>query len=416
MNPEQFSDAAPGEQYDDEGYYAFRPDPLPPDIEIAGELAKELSEARGAIGKLSGIGHTVRNPHMLLRPFIRKEAVQSSQIEGTKATLSDLYAHEAGEESIIGARERDEVREVSNYVRAMEQGIQELEGSERQISLDLVRKLHETLMTGVRGEEKSPGQFRRSQNAIGAHDPRDARYVPPPPHHVSPAMRELEQFIQDGAGFDPLVEIGLAHYQFETIHPFLDGNGRVGRLIITLMLYQRGLLPQPFLYTSSYFNRHRDEYIDRLFSVSTGGEWEKWLVFFLTAITEQAEEAFIRSKKLLKLQEEYRERYQDARSETILRLVYELFENPFITVSRARERLDVAYPTANTAINTLVDDGVLEEITGKERYRVFRATEIYDVIDKPLEQITDDAETMLTEAEGADDMETRQSGLDYYTD
>lgn len=410
MDPSAFGENATGELYNDEGYYSFRPDQLPPDLVISGELAEKLAEASRAVGNLSGIGYTVQNPRMLLRPFIRKEAVQSSQIEGTKATISDLYVHEAGQSRILSEPQRGDVTEVANYVDATQQGITALEDSN--ISLELIKSLHRTLLTGVRGQKKNPGEFRDTQNAIGAHNPRDARYVPPPPHAVSPLMRDLESFIQNGADMNTLVEIGIVHYQFETIHPFLDGNGRMGRLIITLMLYERSLLPQPFLYLSSYFNRNRDEYINRLFSVSADGQWEEWLEFFLDAVKEQAEEAFSRSRALLELQEEYRKRYQSDRSETLLGLVYQLFDNPIVTASQVEEKLRVTNPTANKAINRLSNDGILYERTGQQRYRVFEAREVLDVIEKPVSEITNGNTVQLNQ--GKDDEGARQSGLNEF--
>lgn len=389
MHSEEFDEPFPGELASDEGYLAYNPDPLPPDFEMTPGLVSALSDADRALGELSGIGRTVENPRMLIRPFIRKEAVLSSRIEGTQADLSDVYAFEAGQENLIREHQRTDAREVMNYVNATETGLRILNSEEGEINLDLIKKLHEILMTDVRGENKQPGEFRDSQNYIGGPgaDVEDARYVPPTPTHAQYAMQELEEFIKNNHEIPDLIKLGLVHYQFETIHPFLDGNGRIGRLLITLLLCERNLLPEPFLYISAFFNRHRREYIDRLFEVSASGAWQEWLKFFLEGITTQAEEAFVRSEELLDLKETYRQRYQDSQSQTDLKLVYELFQQPIITVNEAKEMLDVTYPAANNTVSRLVDDGVLEETTGKQRNRMFRAVEIYDIIRKPLNEL-----------------------------
>jgi Fic family protein len=380
------TDRSPGELVNTSGHFGFNPDPLPPELEVT-KLLSPLTEAATALGRLQGIGSNIDNPRMLINPFIRKEAVLSSRIEGTRATLADVYAYEAGDGDSVQDTIRGDVREVLNYVRAMEQGLAALENTS--ITVDLIRSLHETLLTGVRGEEKSPGEFRDRQNWIGTgYQPiEEARYVPPPPSVVPYAMTELEEFINREKDIHPLIEIALVHYQFETIHPFIDGNGRLGRLIISLMLRRRDLLPEPYLYLSSFFNENREEYTDHLLSVSQCGGWEEWLRFFLIGVQHQADEAYDRAQQLVEIRKRYQETYQGERSENVLKLAMVLFSQPYITVTEAADRLDVAYQTANRAISTLESDGIVSETTGQSRNRVFVATEIYDVFAEPAPDV-----------------------------
>ncbi len=318
---------------------------------------------------------------MLISPFIYKEAVISSEIEGTRVTLSDVYEYEAGRNDPDGPN-RNELLEVHNYVKAVFQGIKEMENG---IDLNLVRTLHNTLMSGVRGENKQPGDFRDTQVYIGGRG-EDARFVPPPPSVVPYAMQNLETYLQTGGTYHPLVDLGLVHYQFETVHPFRDGNGRMGRLLIMLMMCERGLLPEPYLYPSSYFNRNREEYTDRLLAVSRDGAWKAWLIFFLKGISRQAQEAFSRASELLDLRDEYRDIYQDE-ANSVSQLAEEVFTKPYLTVNEAEEILDMSYQAANKAVGRLEDDGVLEEITGRSRNRVFRAKEVFKVIEKPVDEL-----------------------------
>lgn len=389
MEIERFDDdQMPGEVVTSEGHQAFNPDPLPPELEMDTDLVLSLTDAQKSLSELAGIGRTIQNPHMLIRPFIRKEAVLSSRIEGTQAELSDVYALEAGQEQLIRKPQRVDAREIWNYVQATEEGLKILEDGK--LSVEVVKELHGILLQGVRGEGKTPGKFRDEQNFIAPTGAgvSEARFIPPPASSAHYAMRDLEEFIHSETDLPDLIEIGLIHYQIETIHPFLDGNGRIGRLLITLMLCERELLPDPFLYISAFFNKNRQEYFDHLFEVSATGAWNRWLKFFLKGIEEQAQEGFIRSNELLKLNEEYRERYRGSQSETILPLIHTLFSTPVLTVRQATEMIgNKTYPAVNNAVQELERDGILEEITGKERNRVYRATEIYDIISKPLDEI-----------------------------
>jgi Fic family protein len=382
MNVDRFEEGEmAGELVNSEGDVAFKPNPLPPEIRIEGELLDVFTRATSNVGRLSGIGRRVDNPSMLISPFIYKEAVLSSEIEGTRVTLSDVYEYEAGRENGSDPS-RNELKEVHNYVRAVFQGIEEMDGG---IDTDLVRTLHETLMNGVRGADKQPGEFRDTQVFIGGRGT-EARFVPPPPSVVPYEMQNLETYVQTGGAYQPLIDIGLVHYQFETVHPFRDGNGRMGRLIIMLMMCDEELLPEPYLYPSSYFNRNRAEYTDKLLAVSRDGAWEEWLSFFLEGISQQAQEAFGRASELLDLRDEYRERYQDG-ANSVSHLAMEIFTKPYLTVTEASELLDMSYGAANNAVRKLESDDVLEEITGQRRNRVFRAREVFHVIQKPVDEL-----------------------------
>lgn len=413
MDPADFAEDFPGELNQDQGYPTYKPEPLPPELEYSPKLINKLAEARGAIGKLAGIGQVVQESRMLLLgPFIRREAVFSSRIEGTYATVSAVYAHEAGEEDAITGTTRHEAAEVLNYVHATEQGLSKID---EEISIELLKELHGILMSGVRGEDKNPGQFRDDQRAIGSRDPREARFVPPAPHLVPYEMETLMNYINTGSEHDPLIDIALTHYQFETIHPFADGNGRIGRLLITLMLDKQGLLPDPFLYFSSYFNAHRDEYVQRLFDVNSQGKWEEWIQFFLDGVIDQSKEVFLRSHKLLELRDEYRRRYQDRQYKAMMPILYELFKNPVITIRRATERADVRYQPARNAILALEEDGVVEEVTGKDRYKVYHANEIIGIIEEPIEDLVDDVEEEFKKFEQTSGKGFEQSDLEEFS-
>lgn len=383
MDVGQFqSGRSPGELVNSGGDIAFKPDALPPGIDLEGELLDVFARATTNVGQLNGVGRRVENPRMLISPFIYKEAVVSSEIEGTRVTLSDVYEYDAGKENGSSGPSRNELREVHNYVKALFQGIEEIE---KGTDLDLIRTLHNTLMSGVRGENKQPGEFRDTQVYIGGRG-EDARFVPPPSSVVPYAMENLETYIRTGGRYQALIDIGLIHYQFETIHPFRDGNGRMGRLLIMLQMCDSGLLPEPYLYPSSYFNRNREEYTDRLLAVSRDNAWEEWLIFFLEGISQQAEEAFSRASELLDLRDEYQEIYQDE-ANSVSHLATEVFTKPYLTVNEAKDILEMTYNAANNAVGKLESDGVLEEITGNSRNRVFRAQEVFEIIQKPADEL-----------------------------
>lgn len=362
-----------------QGLWAFVPDPLPPRLEVSWDLVSALSAADRAVAELAGVGGTLPNPHLLVGPFVRREAVLSSRIEGTQASLSDLFFFEAAPKQY---HEPGDVREVANYVDALEYGLKRIETLP--ISLRLVRELHEHLMAGVRGGDRSPGEFRRVQSWIGREGCTvdEATYVPPPPHEITSALGDFERFIHASSGLPPLVRFALLHYQFEAIHPFLDGNGRIGRLLITLEFGSEGLLPQPLLYLSDFFERNRPEYYRLLLAVTTHGEWGEWIRFFLRGVAEQSRDAVLRARKLLALRQELREKLQAARaSALLLRLVDELFQYPAITMRRTASALKVTPRAAQMNLDKLIDAGIIVEATGRERNRVYVARRIIHAIE-----------------------------------
>lgn len=364
------------------GYRAFLPEPLPPEPPLAMDSSRQvlLSEADRAIGRLDAATELLPNPDLFVAMHVRREAVYSSQIEGTQASLTDLLEFEAR-----AARRGPEgdVEEVVNYVRAMNLGLERLQ--QLPLSLRLIREIHAELLSGVRGGERSPGEFRRSQNWIGgAGAPlRDAVYVPPPPDTLMSSMGGLEEFIHDDAPMPILLECGLAHAQFETIHPFLDGNGRVGRLLITFLLCWRGVLRRPLLYLSDYLKRHRQTYYERLQAIRDGGDWEGWIDFFLHGVREVAREAAATARETQRLRDTHRaligERIPG--TPTGLILLDQLFERPMITVNAAAEIIDRSYPVANDLVGTFEEIGLLREVTGQRRNRVFAYQPLLELFD-----------------------------------
>jgi Fic family protein len=362
-----------------EGYPAFVPDPLPPAIEWTPALVRSLSDADRAIGRLAGEGGRLPNPHLLIRPFLRREAVLSSRIEGTRATLGELLAAEA-EDALD--RSPADLREVANYVAALEHGIERL--ATLPISLRLLRELHARLMEGVRDGHASLGEFRRSQNWIGPPGcpPDNATYVPPPPAEMMEALASLEAFLHDRS-LPPLVHAALTHYQLEAIHPFLDGNGRVGRLLIILLLIDRNVLPTPLLYLSAFFEATRRDYYDRLGGVSARGEWEAWLEYFLNGVARQAEDALSRAARINGLLDLWRQTLAEGPSKATAGLVDLLGENPFWTIRGVAQRLGVAYTTALRAIRRLEVESILAVVSGAKRDRVYCARAILEILEEP---------------------------------
>jgi Fic family protein len=362
-------------------YTAFQPAPLPPNppISLQGDLSRLLSEADVALGRLDGVIGILPNPELFVAMYVRQEAVLSSQIEGTQACLTDVLQFEAGDAE-DGERLRD-VEEVVNYVAAMNYG---LEQTELPLSLRLIREIHGRLMQGVRGEHLEPGEFRRTQNWIGAQGCtlQTASVVPPPPHLLLEVMGNLEQFLHDES-LPPLVHAGLAHAQFETIHPFLDGNGRVGRLLITFLLCKRSVLSRPLLYLSHYLKQNRSEYYDRLQAIRVRGAWEEWLAFFFRGVREVAANAQSTARSILELraQTEQTLKSEGKAAATLLRTLDLLFQNPVVTPAFLQERLDVSYVTANKQIARLEELAILEELTGYKRNRRFSFKPYLDLFD-----------------------------------
>ena len=361
------------------GYSAFIPAPLPPPIEWTAELVSALSEADRQVGRLAGEGRQLPNPHLLIRPFVRREAVLSSRIEGTQATLGELLAAEAG---AAVDRSPDDLREVGNYVTALEHGVGRLERFP--LSLRLVRELHAKLMAGVRGDHAAPGEFRRTQNWVGPSGatPATASYVPPPPEELMVCLGPWEKFLHERA-LPPLVHVALAHYQFEAIHPFLDGNGRVGRLLITLSMIERGILPAPLLYLSAYFEATRAEYYARLRGIQEGAEWEAWVRYFLDGVARQSEDALRRAEQVNSLLADWRRRLADAPSPVAVQLVDLLAENPYWTVRRAASRLGVAFTTAQRAVERLRAASIVTQVGEGRRDRVYCATDLLRILEAP---------------------------------
>jgi len=382
MRPEDFVDDAPGEVETVDGIFAFSPNPLPPDLDATHELLAENGDAMYAVGQLSNLETWLELPEVILSPLIHREAVDSSNIETTtRLTLSDLYWREAGEEPGQTATEQADITEAQNYVEAITTGIQELRGGAA-LDRDLLCRLHEILLQGARGEQQNPGEFRN--DLVGIDEPgiplSQARFVPTPPASIPYALRSLLQYIRSGPTYAPLVDLALIHYQFETIHPFQDGNGRLGRLLVMLALYRWELLPGPYLYPSSYFNANRDAYLHHLLEVSRRGAWAEWISFFVTAVAEQGQEAYTVARDLLALQDRYRDRYE-GKGVVLGELIDFIIEQPYLTEPQAVAALGRSQPAVNQAIRTLWDDGVLRETTGQQRNRRYEALDVLEIVE-----------------------------------
>lgn len=379
MDPKDFRCAEAGRVVRTaEGYHAFVPAPLPPVIRYDAALALALSRADSALSELSGLGRLLPNPHLLIAPYVRREAVLSSRIEGTRATLSDILLDEMDADVPHG--DAADVREVRNHVSALEYGIKRLR--RLPLSSRLVRELHARLMKGVRGGHATPGEFRRSQNWIGPRGstPATAPYVPPPPAQMHRALGGWERFLHVRDEMPDLIQCALMHEHFEAIHPFLDGNGRVGRLLVTLFLIERGRLSQPLLYLSAYIEAHRQDYYDLLQRVRTRCDWSGWLLFFLTGVVETARDAVARANDLMALRDKYRLRLKDKPRAVVL--LDELFLNPYITVARAAELLKVSNPTARQAVLHLQKADMLKEVSGRKWGQLYLAAPIMKIIEK----------------------------------
>jgi Fic family protein len=369
----------PGKKVPQGSYAAFVPAPLPPKLDWTPRLIRVLSDADRLIGKLAGEGGRLPNPHILMRPFLQREAVLSSKIEGTQATLGELLAAEAG---VTVDRSPDDLREVGNYVVALEHGILLLK--ELPLCVRIIRELHEKLMTGVRGQQATPGRFRKIQNWIGKPGSTlaTASFVPPPPDEVETCLAAWEKFLHESE-LPPLVTIALAHYQFEAIHPFLDGNGRVGRLLISLFLIERQILPTPLLYLSAFFEAARRDYYDGLRGVSEYGAWNEWLEYFLQGVARMSEDALSRAARINSKLIEWQKKVAGDSTNAPLRVVELLAANPFITVKGAAEKLGVAFTTAQRAIERLERLGIVKQSGDSKRDRVYCAKALLDILEEP---------------------------------
>lgn len=378
MEPESFKSLDAGRVIKTlTGYWAFIPAPPPPPIIYDPSLTLLLSQADTALSELSGIGSVLPNPDLLIAPYVKREAVASSRIEGTQADLSDLLLDEIEPKRTPPG---SDVYEVRNYVAALNLGIEKLR--DLPLATRLIRDLHRVLMQGVRGEEKTPGEFRRTQNWIGPPGSTlaTATYVPPPPDEMMECLKHWERFVNERGTLPDLIQCAILHEHFEAIHPFLDGNGRIGRLLITLFLMERNRLSKPLLYLSSYIEQHKRDYYDLLQRIRTDGDWTSWIRYFLTAARDTARGAIMQSQGILRLRDEYRRKLGMAHRE--LALLDSLFINPYTTVARASKLLGVTHPTARKSIDFLVQLGMLEESTGREWGRTWLARPILKIVNE----------------------------------
>jgi len=380
LNPKDFKNSTAGKCIKTlRGYWVFIPHPLPPPINYDNNLIRLLSEADRLLGELSGTGRLLPNPYLLIAPYIRREAVSSSRIEGTQASLSDLFFFEADEKE---EPKVPDVKEVRNYVRAMEYGIGRLR--ELPVSIRLIREIHKILMEGVRGEHATPGEIRRSQNWVGPPgcSLNDATYVPPPVEEMKGALSDWEKYLHSNPNEPPLIQCALMHYQFEAIHPFLDGNGRIGRLFVTFFLCERGYLTQPLLYLSSFFDRFREEYYSRLLEVSQRGDWRGWIEFFLRGVANQAGDAVLDAKKILELHAEYQRILERGKKipETTHRLVDEVFLNPVISISGLSKKWNIPFMSVRRGVLRLVQMGILHEVAERKRNKLFVAPQLMKLL------------------------------------
>jgi Fic family protein len=380
MDPNHFSSNTPGRILrTTKGFWVFIPNPLPPPIQWDTALISSLGEAERILGRLASLADTLPNPHILVRPFIRREAVLSLRIEGTRASLVDLYQYESAQLTFL--EDVPDVREVHNYVRAMDFGLERVKTLP--VSLRLIREIHAILMEGVRGEHLTPGEFRRTQNWIGLPGStiQSATFIPPPVDEMHQALSNLKSFIHAPSDIPQLVRAGLIHYQFEAVHPFLDGNGRMGRILMILLLIEWGLVPQPLLYLSAFFETNRLEYYDRLLAVSQNGEWENWLGFFFKGISSQSQDAINRIELLGHLRSTYQDELRSERAaKRLLQTLDTLFERPIFNIRQLESALGVPYRTAQRYVERLLEMGILREVTGRERNRIYQADEIVKVL------------------------------------
>lgn len=378
MRRGDFTSPVPGTLADiGAGFVAFVPDALPPTIVWDSALVQAISTADRALGELAGVGRTLPNPHLLIRPFVQKEAVLSSRIEGTRASLPDLLLFDIDP---TNETEVDDAREVRNYVTALEYGLQRID--RLPIGTRLLRELHEILLDGVRGDG-SAGELRRLQVHIGpTKRMTDATFIPAPANEVPRLLSDLEKFIHSSPEIPALVRLAMIHYQFEAIHPFHDGNGRIGRLLISLLLSAEQLLPEPLLYLSAYFERNRDEYYRALREVSTRGDWRQWFLYFLEGVRQQSFDAIDTANRLTNLRASFHERLHTPRRTGLLhKLVDNLFVRPVITIPEAARILDITYRSAQQNVDRLVETRILRELTGQKRNRIFIADEIVRAIE-----------------------------------
>ncbi len=363
------------------GFKAFLPSPLPPDppVNIDDQMLELLSKADRALGRLDGSIRTLPDADIFVFMYVRKEAVLSSQIEGTQSSLDDLLEAEA---RIYRPGRPKDVNEVINYIKALNYGLERLK--DLPVSVRLIREIHKILLEGVRGSEHQPGEIRKSQNWIGPAGCtlNEATFVPPPPYEVPNALSDWEKFLHREDHMPILIKIGIAHAQFETIHPFLDGNGRIGRLLITFLLCERKVLQKPVLYISHYFKRYRDQYYDLLQNIRDKGDWESWLKFFLKAVAEVAEEATFTARRIVDLREKHREIIILNFGRSVgnaLKVLEYLYSHPIVDVKTVEEIINASFTAANELVQRFVKIGILHEITGRTRNRMFKYSDYINI-------------------------------------
>jgi len=366
----------------DKGYLTFIPFRLPPEIKYDEILITMLNEANYQLGILNGLGKMIPNPHLLISPYLKREAVLSSKIEGTQVSIMDIYNFEAEGKT----DERDEttrIVEVINYIKSLNECLDEV-SKDNKIDIQMIKKAHQILMHNVREQELTPGEFRTIQNWIGPPGTKinNASYVPPPPEYITDLIQRLEDFINNPPGLiPPIIQCAMIHYMFEAIHPFSDGNGRIGRLLISLFLIERKILDQPFLYLSAYIERYKEKYYSLLLAVSQNSEWIKWIKFFISGIIEQSKESILSIQKLIELKKKYDQKLNEEKAtRNSSMLVDYLFSNPIITISSAKGYLHMSYIGAKKVIDSLIKIGILEEYDERQRYKKFIAYEIASIM------------------------------------
>lgn len=380
MNTEDFKNSPTGRCVKTiKGYYAFIPNELPPSLYYDNRLIRILSDADRLLGELSGTGRLLANPYLLIAPYTRREAVHSSRIEGTQASLNDLFFFEAAESE---TPQKPDVREVKNYVLAMDYGIERLR--ELPISIRLIGEIHKILMKDVRGEHATPGELRKSQNWIGPPGCSldDATFVPPSVNDMYHAMNNWEKYLHSNPNEPPLIQCALMHYQFEAIHPFLDGNGRIGRLLIAFFLCEKKYLTQPLLYLSAFFDKYRDEYYSKLLGISQKGDWNSWIEFFLRGVALQSKHAISDAKKILDLHSEYKNILEKTKKVpgTANRLIDIIFENPFISIYKLSKKWNVPFNSVRNGVQRLIKIQILKEVPDRRRNKIFYSPKLLDLL------------------------------------
>ncbi len=355
------------------------PNPLPPAIDWNNQLVNALSQADFVLDKLAREGAKLPNPHLLMRPFIMREAVLSSKIEGTHATIGEILAHNAG---VLVKQNLDDLQEVQNYIIALNYGLKRLD--EFPLSLRLIKEIHQQLMQGVRGSHATPGEFRKTQNWIGPPGCtlNTAKFVPPPVDQLMECLGALEQFMYDRQ-LPALIQIALCHYQFEAIHPFLDGNGRMGRLLIILLLIERKILSSPLLYLSAFFEATRDEYYKQLYNLSSQGHWNDWLIYFLNGVARQSEDALSRTERINDLLNAWKLRVASSATNVSVDIVECFAVNPYLTIKKIAADLNIAYSTAKRAIQKLELEKIIKQVNQNKRDKVYCASEILAILEEP---------------------------------